>query len=391
MITIGNNTNSYSDISILKANFNGNSSNVSGNLASGIVAYLVTNLNVDRIDAQYIRRFACSINGCTNVNIGEINFTNGGVSSASAQGISFSGYLSKNIVVGSINCSSMYGVGVFAQSCSNLTINNFQASNITLDDGISLLLCQNITINSYNCNYVANAAIELESCSDFYIGPGFVQNSGYGIFIGPTNGSGSSETPSTNGVIVSPNTQGNANYGLRIIGGQYISIFEPRINESAIITNSSFSTPTVASDIKIYGGSINTFTANSGTRLKAFNTNFLSSIPTNNSADFSYVVNPGFYGLIASGNSVNISMNGLNTYAGILHVVSWFTGSFNQNTSALYHINQLGTTTVTSVSTSSGSVARQVTVTSPSSSQITLANSTGVNCYVSAEWLGTII
>ena len=95
--------------------------------------------------------------------------------------------------------------------------------------------------------------------------------------------------------------------------------------------------------------------------------------------------------VLTKGSTLDIPIPaGTGTFAGLLAVSSYFTDDFNQNTTALYLLNPNGTSPITTVSTNSGTTPRQVTV-SISGNNVRLTNSTGVDCVVSATFLGNSI
>lgn len=163
-----------SNIRLNGINFDGNKLNVSGDNSHGVVLIGCENIileNLKYTDIRKIAIFCGDFEGqiTKNVSIDNCIATNLGIELENIRGSFINVFFCKEISINNIIVSNCHGEFILAIKTINLKITNFDFSNNTIDDGVSLQGCENIIISNGIIEEMLGCGIEIQGCTNFDI------------------------------------------------------------------------------------------------------------------------------------------------------------------------------------------------------------------------------
>lgn len=385
---------SVTNAAIVNGKFDGNKANVTGNLAGGVQFVGSNNISIQNLDFDSIRRICINIDSCSQVNIDAVQGVNIGVAGAALGTLVAVVNNSANVKLNGASISMSDGVGAQFFNSRQVSIENYKAQTIGTDNGLVVEECTNVAIKNITASGCANHGIEVNSSTNVSIeNIECFSNGVYGLMI--STFTGGTEQACVGVSLKNVYCHSNGTQDIRLIGAQYLAATGLNVTGTLNITNSAGGV--VTKNIDLIESTVDTLLLNSGSyiRLADCAINTLTNVGANFTINDS-TSRPitGFSGSIANGGSttIHVPTGATGAFNGLLVVGSYFIASITtQNTAAVYNLSQYGSTNVTTLSSVDGSVAgRQVTVT-VSANTITLTNSTGVDCFVSASLFAVTI
>lgn len=391
-----------SRVSVVNGVLNGNQANVSGNLAGGVLFLNCNDVTLRALSFSDFRRIAVLLNAVSGFSVENVSGTNLGVAAASSIGQLFEVIDSTNGTIQNARVSSVYGVAGKVHTSTDITIDGYSGSGVTLDNLLTVDTSANVTIKNVKGTGAVGGShgIEVSSSTGLAVENVDLRSfPNYGLMVN-TFWNGVDYLPVVGARFSGVHTVSNGT-GVRVIGAQHATFSGMKIEDSLYITD-SLDGPVPAKYITFTNGSIASITVAGGSLILFDQIEGTSPAPSSRfvwvdrgaPATATQAFEAGFTGEMGVGTTQDIALPlavGQQSN-GLIIAGAWYVDSPNTQYSAnIYNIaiQQDGTMQIAEMSSLDGATPRALTFSAVNERTLRLTNGTGVGLFVNVRYLGS--